>query len=257
MSPSKDERFKVKASTLAYVAVVVVLAVALLFTSPAAMPITALVAVVALLTVWFRAGIRSGRWMWMDPRTSLTQGEGTVWLSAVAMFVPAIFLLTFVGGIAHFSDFRVQTFGSGELPLRGERAVSHSDPEAQQRLKRALESANIPHRIFERDGQEFVAWARQHNDAVEEIQRTVDKAPPMPAGRNVSFENPEEQRRFTEWLTAQKIGYEEVDFHNRRVVVWGETSGDVMERFMQQRTADCVREEAKPAKKGKKGCGPK
>lgn len=131
MKRSNENQFKFSTSTIAYLAAVVILAVTLLVTSPLATTVLAAVAVVALLVVWFKAGIRNGRWVWLDPRAALTQGEGAVWLSAIAMFIPVIALLVLASGMAHLHGAEFRTTELGAIPFPGERAVHHSDTDAK------------------------------------------------------------------------------------------------------------------------------
>ena len=112
----------------------------------------------------------------------------------------------------------------------------------QDRLKRALEAAKVLYRVYSRDAKESIAWSRQHDEAVQKIEKEKVLGA-IPAGRNVSFDNPAEQQRFIDWLTEQKIGHEVIVWHGRAIVVWAETSGDALERFTQHRMADCRRKE--------------
>ena len=75
-----------------------------------------LLALPALLGVWFRAGIRTGRWIWVNPRTALTQIEGGVWLSAVVVLVPAIALMVFGSFLANMAPSELPSISFGEVP---------------------------------------------------------------------------------------------------------------------------------------------
>ena len=249
------DRFKFSASTLATLAVVVSVAIALSIASPWGVMVLTLLALAALLGVWFRAGIRTGRWIWVNPRTALTQVEGGVWLSAVVVLVPAIALMVFGSLLANMAPSELPSISFGEVPQQDERAVNYSNPEMQQRLKRELEAANIPHRTYERRGKEFIAWSREHDEAVQKIDKSVMQGP-LPSGRNVSFSEPKEQQRFTNWLSEQKIGYEIVTSDGKPYVVWDETDGDAFKRYRQVQLMDCERKKTNKAERAakKQGC---
>lgn len=250
-TPSSEDRFKFGAPVFATVAVVLTVTIALSMASPWSLLVLALVAMAVLLAVWFRAGIRTGRWVWLDPRGALNPVEGLTWVSAAVILVPIIALTFFGSSVVSLAGLEVTYGAFDEGPLRDERATHYSDSGMQQRLKRALETSNIPHRVYTRDGKEWIAWSRQHEDVVQKIQKErVMNA--VPSGRNVSFGSPEEQQRFIDWLIDQKIGYEVVMYGDKPVVVWAEAGDDVLERFARHQLIDCHREAVDKAKKATK-----
>lgn len=249
-TPSEG-RFKFKPSAYAIFAMVFGAVFALSTIWPWTLLVGGLLAVTALFAVWFKVGIRAGRWFWLDPRGVSTQGEGIVWVSALVVFVPVITMVALGSVMVHLPDGEPATFARDGNPYEGERGVSHSDPETQRRLKLALEAAGIPHHVKERHGQEFIMWARVHDEAARKIENEV-QAGPLASGRNVSFGDPEEQRRFIDWLVAQNIGHEIVMSQGKAFVVWAADRPDSLERFKQFRTADCERPNLDKAKKSAK-----
>jgi hypothetical protein len=249
------DRFKFSASTLATLAVVVAVAIGLSIASPWGVMVLMLLALAALFAVWFKAGIRTGRWLWVDPRAALNQVEGGVWLSAVVVLVPAIALMVFASLLANMAPSELPSISFGKVPIEDERGISYSNPDTQQRFRRALEAANIPHRAYERQGKEFIAWSRQHDEAVQKIDNLMWQSP-LPSGRNVWFSEPTQQKRFTDWLSEQKISYEIVTSDGKPYVVWDETGGDALERYRQVQPMDCERKKTnKPERAAKKqGC---
>ena len=249
------DRFKFSASTLATLAAVVSVAIGLSIASPSGVMVLMLLALAALFAVWFKAGIRTGRWLWVDPRAALNQVEGGVWLSAVVVLVPVTALVGFASLLTNMAPSEPPSISFGEVPLQNERAVNYSNPEMQQRFRRALEAANIPHRTYERQGKEFVAWSRQHDEAVQKIDALILQGP-LPSGRNVWFSEPTQQKRFTDWLSEQRISYEIVTSDGKPYVVWDETGGDALERYRQVQTMDCERKKTNKAERAakKQGC---
>jgi hypothetical protein len=241
VTTQSDDRFKFKASAYAVFAMVFGAVFALSTIWPWTLLLGGLLAATALFGVWFKVGIRTGRWFWLDPRGAFTQGEGLVWISALVVFVPVITMVVLGSVMVHLPSNEPAGVARDGNPFEGDRGVSHSDPETQRRLKLALQAAGIPHHVKQRPGgPEFIMWSRVHDEAVRKIENDI-QAGPLASGRNVSFGDPEEQRRFIDWLVEQKIGHEIVMSQGKSFVVWAADHADALERFRQFRTTDCER----------------
>ncbi len=243
-----EDRFKFKASAFAVFAGVFGAVFALSTVWPWTLMLGGLLAVAALFGVWFRVGIRTGRWFWLDPRSAFTQGEGVVWISALVVFVPVITLVVLGSAMVHLPTSEPASVARDLNLYEGDRGVSHSNPETQRRLKLALQAAGIPHHVKERHGQEFIMWSRVHDEAARKIENEI-QAGPLASGRNVSFGDPEDQRRFIDWLGGEKIGHEIVMSEGKPFVVWAADHPDALERFRQVRTPECERPNVDKAKK--------
>jgi hypothetical protein len=175
----------------------------------------------------------------------MSTSERSAWTASV------VFVLFGLAATA-YSTFLVRPAGErlrlplsfGEPPV-GTRAVTNSDPQTQEALKRALEASGVPHRVEQRDdGKEWISWVPKDNDAAERVVRAV-VGDSLPSGRNVSFGDPRDQDEFMGWLSKRGVPHKQVMSHGKPFVVWegDETSEKLMEEFHRDRTA---RAEARP-----------
>jgi len=230
---------------LAYVLALTIVCGVLLLLVPAALSLLGVLAAVVLAAVWVKAGLRTGRWFVLRPGSVMTTVERSFWTTSV--------VIVFFGLAATvYGTFLVRPAGEPfRLPLSfgdppvGTRAVSYSDPQMQEALKRALESSGVPHRVEKRDdGKEWISWLPKDNDAAERVVRAV-VGDPLPSGRNVSLGDPGDQAEFMGWLSKRGVPHKQVISHGKPFVVWDgdETSEKLMEEFLRDQTA---RTQARP-----------
>ena len=241
------DQFSFRRQTIAFLGILVVLELAIVLVFPAASVLLGVVAVMLIVFVWIKAGIRTRKWLWWNPAAvPLTQMEGATALSAVLFFSVGILV----------TGYEANRYASGERDLltgyafrhmlrsqppsrpAGTHSSSYSDPAMQQRLKDELAKAGIPYALDVTDGKEFIKWPVEHNAAVEDIKRRrVDTL--FSGGRNASFPDPALRQEFTDWLTQRGITYEVVNSSGGEFVVWDRGPNDLVRQFMEGRSVDC------------------
>ena len=241
------DQFSFRRQTIAFLGILVVLELAIVLVFPAASVLLGVVAVMLIVFVWIKAGIRTRKWLWWNPAAvPLTQMEGATALSAVLFFSVGILV----------TGYEANRYASGERDLltgyafrymlrsqppsrpAGTRSSSYSDPAMQQRLKDELAKAGIPYALDVTDGKEFIKWPVEHNAAVEDIKRRrVDTL--FSGGRNASFPDPALRKEFTDWLARRGIPFEIVNSGGKEFVVWDRGPNDLVRQFMEGRSVDC------------------
>jgi hypothetical protein len=241
------DQFSFRRQTIAFLGILAILEVAIVLVFPAASVLLGVLAVMLIVFVWIKAGIRTRKWLWWNPAAvPLTQMEGAIALSAVLFFSVGILV----------TGYEANRYASGERDLLtgyafrhmlssqpssrpvGTRSSSYSDPAMQQRLKDELAKAGIPYALDVTDGKEFIKWSVEHNTAVEDIQRRKIDAM-FSGGRNASFPDPALRQEFTDWLTRRGITYEVVKSSSGEFVVWDRGPNDLVRQFMEGRSTDC------------------
>jgi hypothetical protein len=255
--------FTITRQTITFLGVLAVLELAIVLVFPAVSVLLGAVAAALLAVVWMKAGIRTRKWLWLNPvAVPLSQFEGAIALSAALMFAAGIFV----------TGYEAIRYASGETDLltgyafrhlrpgpetsrpASTHASSYSDPAMQKRLKDELARAGIPYALDVTDGKEYVKWSAEHNAAVEDIKRRmVDTM--FSGGRNASFPDPALRQEFTEWLTQRGIPFEIVTSSGREFVVWDRGPDDLVRQFMEGRSEDCPPDAAaSTSKKAGRGC---
>jgi len=242
------DQFNITRQTITFLALLAVLELAIVLVFPFVSVVFGAFAVLLVVLVWLKAGIRTRKWLWWNPvAVPLTQVEGTIALSAVLFFSVGVLVtgyeaIQFASGERNVLTgyaFRHMLRSQPPSPPLGSRASSYSDTARQQRLKDELAKAGIPYALDVTDGKEFIKWSVEHNAAVEDIKRRrVDTL--FSDNRNASFPDPALRQEFTDWLTQRNIPYEIVNSTSGEFVVWEKGPNDLVRQFMEGRSVDCA-----------------
>jgi len=214
------EPFSLNRQAAAFLAVIALMTVTMVFLSPFLLLALGGIGVVTLLVVWLKAALR-GRSL-IAP---FGAAEGALALSALFFVIggaTAGGLMFARIGSDSFSLFQAMLpIGSSpKRPPVGSRMVHYSDPDMNERLKQ------------EQRG--------EHAAAAEEINEKLHQGPTsMPAGRTARFPDPTVQKRFTDWLLRNGIKYEVVKSRGEEYIVWEEGRPDVVKQYMAERADDC------------------
>jgi len=252
---ARAEPFIFTRQTAAFLGVLCALELLVVLVFPLLSIVFAVLALALLVVVWFKAGLRTAKWLWWRPAAApLTQAEGAIAVSA-AVLVAAGVLMTGYEGIRFMSGKTDLLTGYVWWHLRqgaeeprprprpaGTRGTSYSNRDMQQALKDELAKASIPYMLETRDGGEFIFWTEEHDAAVEEIKRKLHEGPPD--GRSVSFENAATQEEFKQWLLKRGTAFEITKTGAREFVSWKEGPADLPMQFMKERAAPCERNAA-------------
>jgi hypothetical protein len=240
--------FSFTRQTIAFLGILAVLELAIVLVFPAASVLLGIVAVMLIVFVWIKAGIRTGKWLWLNPvAVPLSQAEGAVALAAVLMFAAGI-LVTGYEAIRYASGerdlltgyaFRHMLRSQPPSPPLGSHGSHYSDTAKQQRLKDELARAGIPYTLEVTDGKEFIKWSFEHNAAVEDIRRRRVETM-FSDNRNAAFPDPALRQEFTDWLTRRGITSEVVNSNGKEFVVWDQGPDDLVRQFMEGRSVDCT-----------------
>jgi len=249
------EPFKFSRQTIAFLCVLAAVEIAIVLIFPVVAVLLGVLATALQLFVWLKTGIRSGKWLWWNPAAvPLTQMEGALALSAALMFSVGVLEAGYeasrlaVGTKVVLSGLIWPYLETGRMPSSDPNephSVSYGDPESQQRLKDELKKAAIPYTVETIGGNEFVAWTREHNAAVEEIQRKIEYE--FTAGHNISFDDAKLQQEFVDWLKKRGIVSDIVTRGGKKWVVWTKGPDDLVRQFMKE-TSPCPRPKAEKAK---------
>lgn len=257
-NPARPDR-----SAVAYIVALAIVCLTLLLSAPFSLVPLGAVALTVLAVVWAKAGIRTGRWLWLRPGAVLRSSERAAWSASLVVLVFGAGALAY-GGMLMRSTGVPLTFTIGPFaPSVGTSAVSYSNPETLQAAKDALKAAGVPHTVELRDGKEWLTWEPKHNEAAEKVMQAV-RGGPLPNGRNISFGDSAREAQFTAWLTQRGVPYRRVDSHGKSFIVWegDETSDRLMDAFdrdqlqqLQAQPKDCPKTATSAAQRSaKKGC---
>lgn len=241
------DRFSFTRQTTVFVAILAAFELAALLVFPLIAVAFGALAMLLLVIVWAKAGMRTRKWLWWNPASvPLTQAEGAIAIAAALLVSVAVFLtgyeaIRFASGerdmLTGFAFRHMVSRDPSSRPV-STRSTSYSDPAGQKRLKDGLDKAGIPYVLEFEDGKEFIKWSQEHDAAVEQIRRTrVDNL--FSGGRNASFPDLALREAFTDWLKQRGIPYEIVQSSEREFVVWEEGPEDLVRQFMESRSEDC------------------
>lgn len=245
------EPFTFNRQTIAFLCVLAVVELVMVATFSLVAAMIGALAVPLLFFVWVKTGIRSGKWIWWNPvAVPLTQTEGALVLSGALLLsigtidVGRLWVSLPPSGrkaLVHYY-FPTLAYGRPSVPV-GSHAINYGEATRQQQVKDELAKAGIPFTLDTHDGKEFIVWAPQYDAAAQQILRKVEQGPP--AGHNVSFNNPEEQRKFREWLGKRGISNEIVNADGEPYVVWKDGPDDLLNQYLKETSVPCPRD--KPA----------
>ena len=238
------EAFRLDRQAKAFLAVLVVLALAMVPLAPFAALAFGALSLVVLCVVFLMALARNRRFF-----GPLTPGEGALAVSAAVFAVGGALVIVYAvvmlgAGNAMMLSHAMLPFSStpeGPRPV-GRSSVWHSDPLMQQRLKDELAKAGIPFELETRQGNEYVTWSQEHHAAAQAISKKMQEGP-LPNGRNTRFGDPALQQEFADWLTARGIKHGTVKQRGEDWIVW-EGPENLPHEFMTTRPV-------KPCKDGK------
>jgi hypothetical protein len=238
MEASSTNKPRPDRSAFAYVLALTIVCGVLLFLAPAVLVLLGVLAAFVLAVVWVKAGLRTGIWFFLRPASALNMSERSAWTASAV-------IVLFGLAAAAYSSFLVGLAGNPlRLPLSfgdpsvGARAVTYSDPQTQEALKRGLDASGVPHRVEKRDdGKEWISWAPKDNDAAEQVVRAV-VGEPLPTGRNLSLGDSRHEEEFISWLSKRGVPNRRVMSHGKFFVVWegDETSEELMQEFLRDQT---------------------
>lgn len=241
------EPFRLDRQAKVFLAVLVVLALALIPLAPFAALAFGALSLVVLCIVWLIALARNRRLF-----GPLTQTEGALALAAGTFAVGGALVVVY--SILMLGAGNAMMLSHAMLPFsfteKGPRAIGESsrhygDASTQQRFKEALAKAGVPFETRTREGKEFVAWSQAHNEAVEAIHKQVLDGP-FPDGRNARFDDHALQKEFADWLTARGVKNEIVKRHGEDWVVW-EGQENLAHEFMTTRPTRPCKDDKKTA----------
>jgi hypothetical protein len=239
------EPFKLDRQAKVFLAILVVLALALVPLAPFASLAFGALSVVVLCIVFLISLARNRRLF-----GPLSQAQGALALSAAVFAVAGALVIAYATvmlgtGNAMMLSHAMLPFSfstDGPRPV-GERSVWFSDADKRRKMKEELAKAGIPFKVETREGKEYVKWSQEHDAAAEAISGKVRDGP-FPDGRNARFEDPALQKEFADWLAARGVRHETVKQHGQDWIVW-EGSENLTHEFMTSRPV-------KPCKDGKK-----
>ncbi|MBC8118599.1 MAG: hypothetical protein H7X75_03345 [Burkholderiaceae bacterium] len=250
-------------SAFAYVLALAIVCVALLLFAPVALPFLGAIASAIMFFIWFKAGVRTGRWLWLRPRSVLAEGEGAAWIAASVVLTFGVIALASGTLLARFDGASFPTAVGTTSSEPGTKSVTYAEPGMQEAVKRALDAASVPYRVESREGKEWISWRPTDNESAERvIQKLVGG--PLASGRNISFSDRVIEAAFAEWLSKRGVPHQRVMSHGKPFITWqgDETSDTLIEAFhrdrvesQQARLKDCAKTAFDTNKgSGKKGC---
>lgn len=231
------EAFSLNRQALAFLVVIAVMVLAMVFLSPFLLFVLGALGVLLLVAVWLKAAVRGRKLI-----APFGAAEGALALSALLFVVGSAtvggLMVSRLGYGESFSIFRAMLPAVSKGPPPGSRSVHYGDPDMNERLKAELAMAGVPFTVETREGKEYVSWSAEHDAAAEAVQLKVSESH-LPNGRNVHFPDAALRKEFTDWLTRKGIKYEIVSSYRKPYVVWQEGVPDPTKQFMAERGADC------------------
>jgi hypothetical protein len=249
------EPFRLDRQSKSFLAVLLIVALALIPLAPFASLAFGALSLVVLCIVFLMALARNRRVF-----GPLSKAEGALALSAGVFAIAGALVIAYAtlmlgAGNARLLSHAMLPFSSspdGPRPV-GDRSVWSSDPDQRQRLKEELAKAGVPFKVEVREGKEYVKWSQEHDAIAEAISRKVRDGP-FPSGRNARFEDPALQRAFSDWLTERGVRHETVKQHGEDWIAW-EGQENLAHEFMTTRPVKPCGNEAKTAR-GDRGLTP-
>jgi hypothetical protein len=250
------EAFRLDRQAKVFLAVLVVLALAMVPLAPFAALAFGALSLVVLCVVFLIALARNRRLF-----GPLTPAEGALAASsaifAVSGALVVVYAILMLGaGNAMMLSHAMLPFRSGDGPRAvGNSSVWYSDADTRKALKEALAKAGIPFELETREGKEYVSWSYRHDEAARAINEKLRQAPPsgpaspLPVGRTMSFGDPAHHEEFAQWLARKGVKSETIESHGQRYLVWDEGAGDprqLMNEFFAEKARRC-KEERKTA----------
>lgn len=245
------EPFRLDGQAKVFLAVLIVVALALVPLAPFAALAFAALSLVVLCVVFLIALARNRRVL-----GPLTKAEGALALSAGVFAIAGALVIAYATIMLGTDNARFLSHVM--LPFRsmdsvpGDSSVWYSDAETQNRLKEELAKAGVPFKLKTREGKEYVTWAHRYDETAQAINKKLRDAPitspatGLPPGRAMSFADPERQGEFAAWLERKGFKTRTVEAHGKQYLVWDGGPADpihLMNEFMGER--------AKPCKDGK------
>ncbi len=238
--------FKLDRQAKVFLAVLIVLALALVPLAPFASLAFGALSVVVLCIVFLISLARNRR-----PFGPLTQTEGalavaagTFALGGALVVVYAILMLG--AGNAMMLSHAMLPFRSGDGPPSvGDRSVRYSDADKQQQLKEELAKAGIPFKVETREGKEYVKWSQEHDAAAEAIAVKLRDGP-FPNGRQTRFQDPQMQKEFADWLTSKGVQHKTIRQQGEDWIFW-DGGENLAHEFMTTRPAKPCKNDRKTA----------
>ena len=242
--------FSLDRQALAFLAVIALVAISMVFLAPFVLLALGGLGVVLIVVTWLKAAIRARKVL-----APFGPVEGALALSSLLLVI----------GAAAVSGLMIVRLGLGEAvslggamlpmtvsgPRPGPRSVWYSDAATQQRLKDGLTKAGIPFRTRMQDGKEYVSWEHEHDEAAqrvsEEARNTDLVNNPASNRRSVSWGSAETQKDFIAWLDKRGIKSAIVPRDGKQYVEWEEKAEtrEIMEAFFKDRSKDCAGAKAK------------
>jgi hypothetical protein len=247
--------FRLDRQAKVFLAVLVVLALAMVPLAPFASLAFGALSLVVLCVVFLIALARNRRLF-----GPLTPAEGALAASsaifAVSGALVVVYAILMLGaGNAMMLSHAMLPFRSGDVPRGGNSSVWYSDADTQKTLKEELAKAGIPFELEMREGKEYVSWSYKHDAAARAINEKLRQTPasspasPLPAGRSMGFGDPEQHKEFADWLARKGVKTQTVEAHGQQYLVWDEGAGDprkLMHEFFAEKAKRC-KEEKKTA----------
>lgn len=237
--------FRLDRQAKIFLAVLIVVALALVPLAPFASLAFGALSLVVLGVVFLIAFARNRRLF-----GPLTPAEGALVFSSAVFALGGALVIVYAilmlgTGNAMLLSHAMLPFpvsADGPRPV-GDSSVWYSDADKQQRLKQELAKAGIPFKVETQDGKEYVKWSQEHNGIAEDISRKLRDGP-FPNGRQTRFADPAMQKAFADWLTAKGVRHETVKQHGEDWIFW-EGGENLAHEFMTTRPV-------KPCKDGNK-----
>lgn len=242
------EPFKLDRQAKVFLAVLIVLALAMVPLAPFASLAFGALSLVVLCVVFLIALARNRRLFGplSQAEGALAVAAGTFALGGALVVVYAILMLG--AGNAMMLSHAMLPFrpGDGPRPV-GNSSVWYSDADTQRTLKEELAKAGIPFELETREGKEYVTWSYKHDEAARAINEKLRQAPVsspsgLPAGRSMSFGDPAQQKAFAEWLARKGVKTQTVQAHGQEYLVWDEGAGEplkLMNEYMAEKAKRC------------------
>lgn len=239
------ERFALDRQAKAFLAVLVVVALAMIPLAPFAALAFGALSLVVLCVVFLIALARNRRVF-----GPLTKAEGALALSAGVFAIAGALVVAYSVIMLGTGNAWLLTQRMLPMPLdrpvaAGKSSRHYGDAGTRQQFKDELAKAGVPFDIETREGKEYVAWSQEHNEAVEAIHKRVLDGP-FPSGRNARFGDPAQHREFADWLTSRGVKHQTLKRDDGDWIHW-EGQENLAHEFMTTRRVKACKEDKKTA----------